>query len=255
MIKIIGFGYKAGALQERITAPRAHVCLKPEKLSFEEGATIPHRYASIFVALFFKQGLQLPLEPSEEQAKYHIVVWGAATGTGMFAIQALKAQGYQKVIAVASLKQKDKLLALGALDVFDRHDAQIAQHIKAKYPGVSLGLVCQIDPDGWTSLLEVVKPDESTKTTPAVIVYIVRSVPPEVPKGVELRRTVVFMLLQDPSGDEILAKYLPKLLKSSAFQVPKKPEVVSNGSLLERTKASLEIARKNTEVSVVIKVD
>lgn len=236
--------------------PRSHVCLKPDNLSFEAGATIPHRYAAIFVALFFKQGLRLPLEPSdEEKAKCQVIVWGAATGTGMFAIQALKAQGYQKVIAVASAKKREKLLALGASDVFDRNDPQIAAKIKAAHPDLSLGLVCQIDSDGWTALFDVVRPDETQKTTPAIVAHINPGVPREIPDGVELRRAVVFVMVGDPLGAQVIAKYLPKLIESPTFQVPKAPEVISKDTLLESAKASLEVFEKNTEVSVVIKVN
>ena len=196
----------------------------------------------------------MPLEPSENQKRdKQVIVWGAATGSGMFAIQALKAQGYQTIIAVASLKQKEKLLSLGATEVFDRNNAEIANEIKARYPRVSDGLVCQIDPQGWSSLLSVVKPDDA-KQTPTTIAHIIRLVPPEVPQGVTLRRTVAFVLLQDPLGDSVIAQILPKLLKSPNFQLPKSAEVVAKGTLLERVQAAIKVAEDNAEVSVVVKV-
>lgn len=243
-------------MQERITVPRTHVYRKPDGISLEEGATIPHRYAAIFVALFFEQGLRLPLEPSVgSAANSPVIVWGAASGTGMFAIQALKAHGYQSVIAVASLRQKDKLLAIGASDVFDRNDPQIAANIKAKYPGVSLGMVCQIDVNGWKALFEVVKQDGTKKTAPkGVVAYITQPVL-EVPEGVELRRSVVFNMLKDPMGDQVISKYLPKLLESPTFQLPKAPKVFSEGSLLERAKEALDVAGTFGQTSVVIKVN
>ena len=244
-------------MQERITVPRAHVYRKPDNLSLQEGATVPHRYAAIFVALFFEHGLRLPLEPSVDGMENSpLIVWGAASGTGMFAIQALKSQGYQTVIAVASLKQKDKLLAIGASDVFDRNDPQIAANIKAKYPDAFLGIACQIDVNGWRALLEVVKQDGTQKTAPkGVVVYITPPSSLEVPERVELRRTVAFSLVQYPLGDQVIAKYLPKMLESPTFQLPKVPEVFSNGSLLERTKEALDVAGNNGQRSVVIKVN
>jgi Zn-dependent alcohol dehydrogenase len=206
--------------------------------------------------LFLKDGLLLPLEPSEEQKRdKHVIVWGAATGSGMFAIQALKAQGYQTIIAVASrVKQKEKLVSLGATEVFDRNNAEIANEIKAKYPKLSDGLVCQIDPQGWSSLLTIVKPDGDAKQNPATIAHIIRRVPPEVPQGVTLRRTVAFVLLQDPLGDSVIAQILPKLLNSPNFQLPKPAEVVTKGTLLERVQAAMKVTEDNTEVSVVVKV-
>ena len=209
----------------------------------------------MFVALFLKDGLHLPLEPSEEQKRdKQVIIWGAATGSGMFAIQTLKAQGYQTIIAVASLKQKEKLLSLGATEVFNRNNAEIANEIKARYPRVSNGLVCQIDQQGWSSLLSVVKPDDDAKQSPATVAHIIRRVPPEVPQGVTLRRTVAFVLLQDPLGDSVIAQILPKLLKSPNFQLPKPAEVIAKGTLLERVQAAIKVAEVNTEVSVVVKV-
>ena len=172
----------------------------------------------------------------------------------MFAIQALKAQGYQTIIAVASLKQKEKLLSLGATEVFDRNNTEVANEIKAKYPKISDALVCQIDPQGWSSLLTIVKPDGDAKQSSATIAHIIGRAPPEVPQGVTLRRTVAFVLLQDPLGDSVIAQILPKLLKSPNFQLPKPAEVITKGTLLERVQAAIKVAEDNTEVSVVVKV-
>ena len=89
-----------------------------------------------------------------------------------------------------------------------------------------------------------------------IIIYIVSSTPSEVPKGVKLQQTVIFAMVQDLLLEEqVIVKYLLKLLNFPTFQLPKDPKVVSKGSLLESTKVALEIVQKNTKVSVVIKVN
>ncbi len=226
----MGLGYKTGSLQQFITLPRSHVCLKPTSISLEEAATISHRYTAIMVALLFKDGLDLPLEPTEEDKKKGVIVWGAASGSGMFAVQILKALGYQTILAVASPKQHAKLLKFGATEVFDRTDADLASKIQPKYPKLHLGLVAQIDPAGWQTMLDILKSTPEHPKTSVTIVHIIRRVP-------------------------VIAKYLPKLLSAPNFAVPKEVQVVSEGSLLERVKSSLKIAGENTEVSLAIKVN
>jgi len=251
----MGLGYKTGSLQQFITLPRSHVCLKPTSISLEEAATISHRYTAIMVALLFKDGLDLPLEPTEEDKKKGVIVWGAASGSGMFAVQILKALGYQTILAVASPKQHAKLLKFGATEVFDRTDADLASKIQPKYPKLHLGLVAQIDPAGWQTMLDILKSTPEHPKTSVTIIHIIRRVPPSVPPEVTLKRTVAFVIVTDPKGDLVIAKYLPKLLSAPNFAVPKEVQVVSEGSLLERVKSSLKIAGENTEVSLAIKVN
>lgn len=251
----MGLGYQVGGLQEQITTSRAYVCPKPEKLSAEEASTIAHRYAAVMVALHMKDGLNLPLQPSEsEKTEHKVVIWGAATGSGMYAIQALKTAGYRTILGVASTKQKAKLESIGATEVFDRNDPEVVQHILVRHPDVSLGLVCQADPQGWESLLEVVQPTEAKKKH-ALVVHIIRRMPPKVPEGVTLKRTVAFMLLNDREvGDHIIQTILPKLLALPNFQLPKEIQVFNNGSLVERVNAAIPLLEKNGEINAAIKV-
>lgn len=252
----MGLGYVTGSLQQQITISRNWVCKKPTKLSLEDAATIPHRYAAIMVALFLKDGLQLPLEPSAEQkAQTQIIIWGAASGSGMYAIQVLKAIGYETVLAVASLKQKDKLLNMGATEVFDRSDSNVTQLIRAKYPHIKYGLVGQADDAGWNNLVNIVEPATSASQQPAHIAYIIRLEPSHIPEGVVTKRTVAFSILRDPAGRNFITEILPKVIESRYFQVPKSVEVVSEGSFLERVQKSLPLVREKGDISLAIKVD
>jgi hypothetical protein len=256
---VIGLGYKTGGLQQFITVPRAHTCPKPATLTMAQAATLAHRYAAIMVALFFPDGLDLHLEPSAEDKKQSIIVWGAATGSGMFAVQILKALGYATILAVASPKQHAKLLQFGATEVFDRTDADLAAKVRPKYPDLRLGLVAQIDPSGWETLIDITRGSVEHPKPSVCIAHIIRRVPPSVPEGFTLKRTVAFSILTDKqNGDLVIAKYLPLLIASPNFALPKDVQIVTSSpegdSLLQRVKASLKTAEENTEVSLAIQV-
>ncbi|KAH9480712.1 Dehydrogenase azaJ [Psilocybe cubensis] len=252
---VLGVSYQVGALQEQIVISRKYLCPKPDKISAEQASTIAHRYAAVMVALHMKEGLNLPLHPTEaEKAQRKIIIWGAATGSGMYAILALKIAGYRTILAVASTKQKDNLKSLGATDVFDRNESQVAKHILSKYPDISIGLVCQADEHGWDCVLEVVRPTEMKKES-ALLAYIIRLAPSKVPEGVTLRRAVVFSLLHDKElGDHIIQSTLPKLLALPDFMLPKQIKVFKDGSLAERVKAAICLMEKNSDVSATIQV-
>ncbi|KAL1940843.1 hypothetical protein VTO73DRAFT_7884 [Trametes versicolor] len=98
----------------------------PESLSFEEAATI-----SIGQAFYHKGRLELP-EPgafSFEKDEW-IFVYGGSSSCGQYAIQFARASGF-KVVTTSSPRNFDLLKSLGATAVFDYHDVDVVDKIKA----------------------------------------------------------------------------------------------------------------------------
>ncbi len=95
---------KPGAFAEMIAIEEAQLVKKPENLPFEEAAAIPLAGMTAWQMLFDKVNLT-----SGETVLIH----GGAGGIGIFAVQLAKRAG-AKVIATASSRNKDFLLALGA---------------------------------------------------------------------------------------------------------------------------------------------
>lgn len=105
---VAGLGF--GAYAEEAIVPAANVRLKPEALSFSEGAAYMSSYLTAYVALYRRARLQ----PGET-----LLVHGAAGGIGLAACDLGKMFG-ATVIATASSKEKrDVLIARGVDHVLD----------------------------------------------------------------------------------------------------------------------------------------
>lgn len=77
---------------------------------------------------------------AEDKGKF-ILIWGGATATGTLAIQVAKLAFGLKVITVSSPKNFDYLKQLGADYVFNYHDSDVIQQIKAAAKGeIKFGL-------------------------------------------------------------------------------------------------------------------
>lgn len=115
---------------EYVTAPAAHVALKPVTLDYAEAAGAP---MSLLTAWQFLVDLGHD-EPNALQTDQHqprplkgktVLVNGAAGGVGHFVVQVARLKG-AKVIAVASARQATLLHQLGADEVIDYQSTRIA---------------------------------------------------------------------------------------------------------------------------------
>jgi NADPH:quinone reductase-like Zn-dependent oxidoreductase len=101
----VGFG----GFAEYVTVPESVVVPKPNNLTFEEAAAVPQ--ASV-VAL---QGLRNHGQVKKGQK---VLINGAASGIGTFAVQIAKSYGAE-VIGVCSSKKFDKIRSIGADHLID----------------------------------------------------------------------------------------------------------------------------------------
>ena len=111
-----------GPCGEYVWVPDAFVARKPESLSFEQAAAIPLAALTAYQALFLTAGLT---------AGERVLVSAAAGGVGSFAVQ-LAIDAGAEVIGVASEQHRERVLELGAYEVFDRTRDVVGGHTGAR---------------------------------------------------------------------------------------------------------------------------
>jgi NADPH:quinone reductase-like Zn-dependent oxidoreductase len=104
---LASFGF--GGLAEYVTAPERALIIKPPRISFEDGATLPMAAMTALQALRDKGNIQKGQK---------VLIVGSAGGVGTFAIQLAKYFGAE-VTGVCSSKNVRQTLSLGADFVID----------------------------------------------------------------------------------------------------------------------------------------
>jgi len=104
---------------------------RPDTLTPQEAATFPVGLLTAALGIYDKLSVELlPKTYSGEP----FLVWGGASGVGLFAIQLAKLSGFH-VLAVASEKNFDLLRSFGASEVFDYRDNTVVEKIKSAAGG------------------------------------------------------------------------------------------------------------------------
>jgi len=116
---ILKGGVQLGAWAQFAVADESQVGLKPHSLNFTEAATLP------LVALTDYQALKKAGFPWTGKKNLTVVVTSGSGGTGVPAIQLVKACGASRIITAASPSHAALLKELGATDVFDYHKTTI----------------------------------------------------------------------------------------------------------------------------------
>lgn len=131
---IAGFGYGANALDtetgvfSEYANVDSHICFKiPEGMSTEEASTLGVATTTIGQALYQKLQLPLPTKPATNSLP--ILIYGGSTAVGNLTIQYAKLSGLT-VITLASRRNHEFLLSLGADAVFDYNDTNVAKMVR-----------------------------------------------------------------------------------------------------------------------------
>jgi NADPH:quinone reductase-like Zn-dependent oxidoreductase len=127
--RVMAFAFHGGKEsnhQEYITIPTYLASKIPEGLSMEEAVTIPVNLVTVFHTVTHDLGIELPW-PVPDTTEYKtnpvldqpILLWGASSSVGIYAVQVLKHWGFKSILAVSSAKHHEYLKSLGASAVFD----------------------------------------------------------------------------------------------------------------------------------------
>ncbi|KAK7694089.1 hypothetical protein QCA50_003665 [Cerrena zonata] len=103
--------------------------IPPGSLTQEEAATFGCSYWTAVQALFAPGRLELTEPPAKAAVSKWILIYGASTSVGLFAIQLAHLAGY-KVVTTASPKNHQLAKSLGADAVFDYRDPDVVNKIK-----------------------------------------------------------------------------------------------------------------------------
>ncbi len=136
--RVATFAFRGGAEanhQEYVTVPAYLVSRIPDGIPLQAAVTVPVNLVTVFHAVAKDLGLALPWprpagDEKMPQRGRNILVWGASSSVGVFALQVLRHWGYTRILAVASARHHGYLAGLGATACFDYTKASAVDDIK-----------------------------------------------------------------------------------------------------------------------------
>ena len=100
--------------------------------------TIPGNVVTVFHAVTNDLALPLtwpvPSNPTPSHANSPILIWGASSSVGQYALQILTHWGYKNLIGTASPQHHSYLKTLGASQVFSYRDEDVSEQINKAFP-------------------------------------------------------------------------------------------------------------------------
>lgn len=127
-----------GAFQKFVLAEAQATTPLPESVSYEAASALPLSLSTAAHGLYSQDYLGLPLPTnSPKDTGKTILVWGGSGSVGAAVIQLAVASGL-KVVSTASPRNFDFVKSLGASEVFDYRDSNIADDLLAALKGTNL---------------------------------------------------------------------------------------------------------------------
>jgi len=144
------------------------------------------------VGFYQKMGLALPSSPTTTPET--ILIWGASSSVGVYAVQLAKLSGYN-VIGVCSKKNFDYIKSLKADHVVDYNDAKVLEQIKKLAPNLRLAYDC-IGTASANSCLQALAP--ATAAKPAQLAFIAGAPDIKTPEHVTVHNVFVGAAFSKP---------------------------------------------------------
>jgi acyl transferase domain-containing protein/acyl carrier protein len=127
---VLGFAPASFATHVRTTAEA--IAHKPERLTFEEAATVPTTFFTAYYAL---------CELARLRRGERVLVHGAAGGVGIAAIQLARHLGAEVFATAGSREKREFVRLLGADHVFDSRSLAFADEIRERTQGAGVDIV------------------------------------------------------------------------------------------------------------------
>jgi acyl transferase domain-containing protein/acyl carrier protein len=127
---VLGFAPASFASHVRTRADA--IALKPERLTFEEAATVPTTFFTAYYAL---------CELARLRRGERVLVHGAAGGVGIAAIQLARHLGAEVFATAGSREKREFVRLLGADHVFDSRSLAFADEIRERTQGAGIDIV------------------------------------------------------------------------------------------------------------------
>ncbi|KAG6849016.1 hypothetical protein H0H93_011961, partial [Arthromyces matolae] len=254
--------FNAKGAQEYTIQPSYAFSKIPDSISLAEAATIPDNLITAFYTLFNQLKLPIPSSfPTEEVTPLTstpILIYGAGSTSGQYAVQLLQAAGYKQVLATASTKHHNYLKSIGATHTFDYNNPTLVEDVAKAVGGdgkVPLVVDCIAGETSLKTLADIVSPDgavaillpikSSTRTITVKQADDFRMGLPEdnapFAPTVKVLGVRTFLYAQDDFLKKNLAsKIIPNLLKSGLIK-PNRVRLLDQGTLEERIQEGLEL--------------
>lgn len=203
-------------------------------------------------ALFHKDMLagDLPsLSPTPKAAA--LLIWGGSTSVGSCAIQLAAAAGYE-VITTASPRNFDRVLRLGATQVFDYDSPTVRRDLLAAFAGkTTAGAVANagLDREGYPLVVEICA--EVVRSCPGRRVVAMTMVPFWGP-SLEGVRCVFVEPLRGARGlaSSVFHDFLWEALRRGSFRPVPEAEVVGNG--LECVQKAMDVLKAGVSAKKIV---
>ncbi|UNI15027.1 Methylcrotonoyl-CoA carboxylase [Purpureocillium takamizusanense] len=271
-------GAKEANHQEYITIPAYLAGRIPDGLSLREACTVPVNLVTVFHTATADLELELPW-PVPSRADWRpaaadapVLVWGASSSVGIYAVQVLRHWGYRRILAVSSGRHHEYLRRVGATACFDYTKPEDVVSSILTYvgergadgegsakegPQIPYILDCIGSLDGTlrplTSIaqrgsrvavmLPVILKDATEDDEPEYEMDVTKCLPDKWAEGVILRGTRTHFYLQNEFFKERLQpEIIPALLANKIIE-PNKQRVVEGADMVERAQNALSLLR------------
>ncbi|CAM1507142.1 Fc.00g067830.m01.CDS01 [Cosmosporella sp. VM-42] len=257
--------------QEYITIPAYLASKIPSGLSLQEAVTIPVNLVTVFHSATADLDLELPWpipgDWTPKTADRPILVWGAASSVGIFALQVFKHWRYKKILAVASGKHHEYLKSIGATECFDYRKDDVVDKILAytegeTAPKVPYILDCIGSLDGTLRplskiaqkgskvaiMLPVIIKDATEETEPEYEMDVSKCLVGEWADGVITRGVRTHFYLDNEFFKEKLQPEIVPTLVQEGVISPNRQRIVEGATAVERAQNAVDILRRK-EVS------
>ncbi|KAF7370297.1 PKS-ER domain-containing protein [Mycena sanguinolenta] len=285
-------GGRRGTMQEYVVLPAFQCAKVPDSVTLDSAATVPDNCITAFYALFDQLSLPVPITfPVSTPPSNHatpVLVYGAGSTSGQYALQVLHAAGYTNVVATASPKHHAFLRTLGATHVFDYASPTLSADIARAVGGdgkiplaldaiSAEGTIARIakilSPQGTAAFLLPIKSGDNVTAGEAPLYWEIPAdrnpFPPyhhtQICSDLRLcggalwflhAKRLEFILFQNEYLKEnLMPKILPELLASGVIQ-PNRVRLLDQGTFKERVGTGLVLLRDNkiNGEKVVVKV-
>ncbi|KAG5657128.1 hypothetical protein KAF25_001717 [Fusarium avenaceum] len=264
-------GGKESNHQEYITIPAYLASKIPNNISYQEAATVSVNLVTVFHTAAADLELELPWpvpkDYTPKQADEPILIWGASSSVGMYAIQVFRHWGFKNIIAVASEKQHEYLRSIGATQTFDYRKDDVVDQIlefvnnkpEPKLPYIidcigslegTLKPLSKLAQRGSTVavMLPLIIKDATAEEEPEYEMDTSKVLVGQWADGVDVRGVRThFYLSNEFLKEKAQPNIIPALLKDGII-TPNRYRVVEGSTAVERAQKAVDILR-NKEVS------
>lgn len=264
--KVFGFAFQGNAQkahQEFVCVPEHVLGKLPEGSLLQEAVTLPNNLVTAFHTLTTDLGLELPWPkpdgyvPKYGKGEQSILIWGASSSVGQFALQILHWYGYTSLLVTASKRNHPLLQEYGANKLFDYTNVNVVNEISQAAPDTGLPLILDCigsQPASVTPisklatknttvaiLLPIIVRDASATQAPEYTMDVTTAAPWK--QGVRVIGVRTHFWQDNLFFKERLqTEIMPQMLAMGAVK-PNRQRIVEGGTLLERAEVAMGLLR------------